>query len=197
MRYCLAALLLFAALPVMNVVAAPVPDPSAILDIGPPPKGWSMEKHLKSEIDDHLTSPYGRLFAVWLDPEIRRLPSVAASKDARSWLTSNLRVTKEDGGSRLRLTFRSGKRAEQVAILNALLRAYIQAAKEKQRFHEECLRGEEEGIPELERRIASGQHRESIDRYRKAIEDGRSIHIPARRAEIARWKQIAVIRWAK
>jgi hypothetical protein len=196
MRYCLAALVLFAVLPVMNVLAAPAPDPSAILYIGPPPKGWSLEQHLDSEIRDHLIDPYGHLFAVWLDPEIRRLPSVAALKDARSWLSRNLRITKE-GGSRLRLIFRAGNRQEQVAILNTLLRAYIKAAKKKQQFHEQCLAGEEDGVPDLERRIASGSPPGMDDRYRKAIENLRTIHIPARRAEIARWKQIAVIKWAR
>lgn len=196
MRYRLACLMLFVVLPVRNVMAAPVPDPSAILDIEPPPKGWSMEKHLDSEIG-HLNSPYGMLFTVWLDPEISRLPSVAALKDARSWLSENIRVTKEDGRRRLRLTFRAGKREEQVAILNTLLRVYIQAGKKKQQFHEYFLRGEEDGIPELEKRIVAEQRPEYIDRYRKALDDARSIHIPARRAEVARWKQIAVIRWAK
>jgi hypothetical protein len=199
MRYRIAVLMplmLFLMLPLMKALSAPVPDPSALLDIGPPPNGWNMEKHLESEIGNHLTSPYGRLFDVWLDPEIRRLSSVAALKDSRAWLTRNLRVTKE-GGSRLRLIFRAGNRREQVAILNTLLRAYIQEAKKKQKTLEGWLRREEDGIPELERRIASGKHNESIARYRKAIDDLRSIQIPARRAEIDRYKKIAVIRWAK
>jgi hypothetical protein len=199
MYYRLAVLMLFIMLPVMNVLAAPVPAPSAVLQIELPPKDWNMEKHLESVID-HLTAPYGMPFAVWLDPEIRKLPSVAAKKDVRegrSWIAKNIRITQEDGGCRLRLTFRAGTRREQVAILNTLLRVYIKATKDKQKFLELCLAGEEDGIPELERRIASGQHNESIDRYRKAIEDARSIHIPARKAEIERYKKIAVIKWAQ
>ncbi|MHB1425789.1 MAG: hypothetical protein ACYC3I_21700 [Gemmataceae bacterium] len=35
MRYCLAAFVLFIVLPGMNLLAAPAPDPSAILDLGP------------------------------------------------------------------------------------------------------------------------------------------------------------------
>ena len=199
MRYRLAVLMLFAVLPVMNVLAAPAPAPSAVLDIEPPPKGWSMEKHLESEIG-HLTAPYGMPFTVWLDPEIRKLPSVAAKKDvreARSWLAKNIRVTKEDGGRRLRLTFRAGNRREQIAILNKLVRVYIHEGKKRQQFLEKCLRKDEKCVVELEERIKSGQHPRMVDEYKKGIEELRSIHIPARRAEIDRYKKIAVIRWAK
>jgi hypothetical protein len=200
MRYRLAVLMLLmllVMLPMMNVLAAPAPAPSAILQIALPPKDWSMEKHLEYVIGQQLTDPYGFLFEVWLDPEIRKLPSVAALKDARSWLSQNIRVTKEGEGHRLRLEFRAGNRREQVAILNKLLRAYIQAARKKQRFLEECLRKDEKCILELEQRITSGQHPRMVDEYKKGIEELRSIRIPAWRAEIDRFKQIAVIKWAR
>jgi hypothetical protein len=190
-------LLLLAVLPLMNVLAAPAPAPSAILDIGPPPKGWSMEKHREREISDYLTSPDGMLFAVWLDPEISKLPSVAAKKDARSWLSENIRVTQEDEGRRLRLKFRAGNRREQVTILSSLLHAYIQARKKKQKSLEKSLRMDEKCVLELKERIASGQHPGMVDEYKKGMEELRSIRIPARRGEIDRYKQIAVIRWAE
>jgi hypothetical protein len=191
MRYCLAILMLFVAPPAMHLLAAPIPAPSAILEIEPPPKGESMEKHLEYVIDHYLTDPYGRLFAVWLDPEISRLHSVAAKKNAAHfWLSRNIRVTKE-GGRRLRLTFRGGNRQEQVAIINTLLRVYIQVQKKEQESLEDCLRDDEKCIRDLEQRIASGQHRESVDDYRQGIEELRSIRIPARRADIDRLKQIA------
>lgn len=193
-------LLLLPVLLVINVLAAPAPAPSAILQIEQPPKGWSMEKHLETEIGEHLTDPCGMPFTVWLDPEIRKLPSVAAKKDvreARSWIAKNIRVTKEDGGCRLRLTFRVGNRREQVAILNKLLRVYIQTGKERQQFFEECLGKYEKCILELEQRIASGQHPRMVDEYKKGIEELRSILIPETCAKIDRYKQIAVIKWAR
>jgi len=196
MRYRLAALMLFAVLPMMNVLAAPAPDPYAILEIEKPPKGMTVEEHRKNEIH-RLTSPHGFWNEIWCDPAVRKLPSVAPLKDARPWLTKNLRVTEEDGGLRLRLTFRAGNRAEQVVILNALLRSTLRSSEEYIKFREEGLRSYEACIVELEKRIKSGQHRESVDSYRKGIDELRSIRIPECRAEIARLKQLTVIKWAK
>jgi hypothetical protein len=196
MRHCLAALMLFAVLPVMNALAAPVPESFAILNIEPSPKGERAEQH-RDKVIDNLTYPHGLLLWAWSDPEVRKLPSIAALKDARYWLSENLRVTWDGEGNRLRLKFRAGTRAEQVVILNALLRAYLRATGERIKFHEEALRWNENCILELEKRIESGQQRDWDDSHRKGISNLRSNSIPACRAEIARWKQAAVVKWAK
>jgi|SRR5579884_1629645 len=198
MRYRLAVLMLLmllAVMPVMNVLAAPAPDPSVILDIGPPPKGETAEAYRKRIIDG-LTL-HCILCELWNDPEVRKLSSVAPMKDACPWLARNLRGTEEDRGQRIRLAFRAGTRAEQVVILNAMLRVLIRGNEESIKFQEECLRSHEACIVELERRIASGQHRKSEDSYRMGIDELRSIRIPEVRAEIARLKQCRVIKWAK
>ena len=203
MRYRLSVLMLLMLLTVLavkNVLAAPAPAPSAVLQIELPPKDWSMEKHLEYIIDQNLTCPHSMPFAVWLDPEIRKLPSVAARKDvkeARSWLAKNIRATKEDEGRRLRLEFRVGNRREQVAILNTLLRVYIQVRTKEQKSLEKHLHWQENCILELEQRIASGQQPGMVNSYRESINDLRSNLIPATRAKIDRFKKIAVIRWAK
>lgn len=195
MRYRLAALMLLAVLPLMNVLAAPAPEPYAILDIGPPPKGWSMEKHCKTAI--HGQTCHGTLSVVSCYADVGKLPSVAPFKDARPWLAENLRITEEEGGRRLRLTFRAGTRDEQVTILNALLRANLQARAEYVKFREEGLRSHENCVLELEKRIESGQQPNMVDTYQKGIDELRSIRIPECRAEITRLKQFAVIKWAK
>lgn len=196
MRYRLATLTLLAMLPIMHLMAAPAPDPSAVLDIGPPRKGWSLEKHCKTEIG-HMNFGHGMLNDVWCNPEVRKLPSVARFKDARPWLEQNLRITVEDGGRRLRLTFKAGKRSEQVTILNELLRVNLQVKKKSIMLDEDYLHWCENCILELEERIKSGRFRESVDSYRKEIEELRSTRIPACHDEIARLKQFTVIKWAK
>src|SRR5579871_2723111 len=170
MRIRLAALLILAFLPLINVIAAPAPDPSAILDVGPPPKEQAVEDHRKAEIG-RLTLAHGMLFNVWRDPDVSKLPSVAPLKDARSWLAKNLRVMEEDGGSRLRLTFQAGTREEQVVILNALLRVKLRCERECIKDQEGVIRMYEANILDLEQRIASGQHSELVDSYRKGIDD--------------------------
>lgn len=198
MRYRLALLMLLAMLPAMNLLAAPVPDPSAVLDIGPPPKGWSMEKHCKREIDK--LNYHDSLFcmAYEIDAEMRKLPSVVPSKDLWPRLARNLRVKEEDGGRRLRLTFRSGSRAEQVIIINALLRADLQAQERHIKDFEHWIRSHEKDIVHLENRIKWEQKdHDAVASYRKSINDLRSNRIPARRAEIARLKEFKVIKWAK
>jgi hypothetical protein len=200
MRYRLIVLMLpmlLAMLQVMNALAAPAPDPYAILDIGPPPKGESADVYRKKRIDS-LTYAHGLVLMVWSDPEVRKLPSVAALKDARYWLSKNLRVTWEGQGNRLRLTFRAGNRAEQVVILNTMLRIYLRQVKDEGiKFDEYFLRQDENTIIEREKRIESGQHHDSVDFDRKLINDLRINRIPARRAEIDREKQITVIKWAR
>ncbi len=195
MRYRLAALMLLAVLPLMNVLAAPAPKPYAIEDIGPPPKGKTADQYCKRQIEGLIS--HAILSMVWNDPEVRKLPSIASMKDPRPWLAKNLRGAEEDGGRCIRLTFRAGTRDEQVVILNALLRVNLRGREESIRFREEGLRSHENCILELEKRIESGQQPHMVDTYRKGIDELRSIRIPECRAEIARIKQIAVVQWAK
>ncbi|HEY7155971.1 MAG TPA: hypothetical protein VH575_18550 [Gemmataceae bacterium] len=206
MRYRLAALMLFAVLsvmlftvlPMMNVLAAPILNPWAILDIGPPPKGKTPEQHLKDQIE--FKTSLDTLNDVCSDPEVKKLSSVASMKDARPWLATNLRVTPEDGGRRLRFKFRAGTRDEQVTILNAFLRDSLHwhdldGMTLKRR--EEWLRWSENQILELERRIESGQQPHMVDTYREGINYLRYTRIPELRTDIARRKQYAVVKWAK
>jgi hypothetical protein len=195
MRYRLVALLLFAVLPAMSVLAAPAPDPSAILDIGPPPKGETAEQYRKRLIGAQTCHP--TLCKWWSDTEVRKLPSVARFKDARPWLAKNLRVTEEDGERRLRLTFRAGNRAEQLTIINALLRENLAVAEDAIKRDEEWIHIHEKGIRELEERIKSTRDPQQVASHQKGIHYLRTNEIPACRADIARWKQIAVIKWAK
>jgi hypothetical protein len=198
MRYRLVVLMLFVVLPMMNVLAAPAPEPAhAILDIGPPPKDMTAEEYCRDVIY-RLTNPRGFIWYTASDPKVSKLPSVARLKDAPSWLVKNIRATPENGGRRLRLTFRAGTRAEQVAIINALLRGYLKQWPEDSIKHlEEALRSDEKCVVDLEERIASGQQPHMVDRYRKGINDLRSKRIPGTIAEIHRLKQVTVIKWAK
>jgi len=104
MHYRLPALMLVAGLPLMPVLAAPVPNPSAILDIGPPPKGQTAEEYRKEEIS-HIPHMLNR---VWRDCKVEYLPSVAREKDRDLWLKKNLHITPVMGGGYLRFTFRAG-----------------------------------------------------------------------------------------
>lgn len=197
MRCRFAVLALFAVLPGIDVWAAPAPPPSAILEIEPPPKGKTAEEHRQDEIG-HLMFPQGMLHNVWRDPEVSKLPSVARREDPRPWLSENLEVTPVLGKDRfLRLRFRVGSTAEQVAILNSLLRVYLRANNERLQWHEKIIREDEERILELIKRIKAGQQPRMTEAYRKGINDLRSISIPNRRAEVARLSQATVIRWAK
>lgn len=197
MRWRIVPLLLLSVLPTMDLLAAPAPEPYAIVDIGPPPKGRSATGYYKAEIG-HLGGPGGALDIAAGDAKVEKLQSVAAlKKGEREWLRKNLRITKEDEGNRLKLTFQGGTRAEQVVILNTLLDVYIQYKKQKVQYYERGLRSDADCVLELEKRIKSGQHPGMVKTYRKGIEDLRTIHIPATRAEIARLKQIAIIRSAK
>ena len=195
MRYRLSSFMLFGLLPVMYLLAAPAPPPSAVLDIGPPPKGMEAEQYHKMEVDC-LTFPHGRLFNVWRDPEVSKMPSVAILNDARPWLSKNLRVTQEKGGRRLRLTFQAGERREQVAIINSLLRITIELHTQKLRNVEARLQRLEEAVPRLEKLVATEKNATMLERYRKDLHETPSL-IADLRAEIARRKQISVVKWAK
>lgn len=200
MRYHLTVLLLLLLVipPVMTVLAAPVPAPSAILDIGPPPKGKTAEEHAKEEIG-RMDFGHGMLNDVWCTPEIRKMPSVARFKDARPWLAENIRIKPEKEGRHLRLTFRAGTRDEQVAILNELMRVNLRAEKTRIKFFEDCIRTHEKRALDLEDCIESGRERDPryVAKYRKTIDELRSTRIPECRAEIDRMKQVTVIKWAK
>jgi hypothetical protein len=198
MRYRLAALMLVAVLPVMGVLAAPAPDPWALLDIGPPPKGKTAEQHLKDQIE--FKTDLDTLNTVCSYPEVKKLTSVASMKDARPWLAKNLRVAPEEEGRRLRFTFRAGTRNEQVTIINAFLRASLHwndIGGGTLRWGEACLRLHELNILDLEKRIQATKDPQEAASYQKAIDEQRSVGIPELRAKIARLKQYAVIKWAK
>jgi hypothetical protein len=196
MRYRLAALMLLAVLPLMrliNLTAAPAPDPSAILDIGPPPKGETADQYRKRMIEAQI----GRItLCDWMsDSEVKKLSAVAGMKDPRPWLAKNLRVTEEDGQRRLRFTFRAGTRTEQVVILNALLRINLHAEDGAIKWGEECLRWYDKHISDLEKCIKRGQE---VDTYREAINHIRTIKIPELRDAIdSQKKRLTVIKWAK
>jgi hypothetical protein len=204
------ALMLLAILSALNVEAAPAPEPYAILEIEPPPKegaleftGKPPEEYRKERIDGILMSPYGYyMIDVWNDSEVRKLPSIAARKDprnllARNWIGDNLRVTWESEGNRLKIRFRAGNRTEPVTILNALPGSYLRSGKERQKFLEWCLSVDENHIRDLEKRIKSTRDLRDIAEYQKGIDNLRLKRIPERLAAIARYKQIAVIKWAK
>lgn len=197
MCYRVAVLLLFVVPPMMSVLAAPAPDPYAILDIGPPPKGRKADEHRREEIA-RLSHPKSTVLMIVSGlPEVRKLPSVAAAKDDCKWLSENLRIAQEREGNRLRFTFRAGTRAEQVVILKALLEVYVHGYERRIQFHEKGLRSHEESIVDLEKRIESRQEPGRVDSYKKEINELRTVDIPACRAEIARLRQIAVIHSAK
>lgn len=196
MRYSFAILMVFALMPVIHVLAAPAPDPYAILDIGPPPKGETAEQYRKRMIGAQT----GRItLCDWMsDPEVKKQPSVAAMKDPRPWLAKNLRISEEDGGRRLRFTFRAGKRSEQVIILNALLRINLHAHDGTIKWGEECFRIHKKGILELEERIKYARNPQEAATYQEGIEEIRSIRIPELRDAInSQKKRLTVIKWAK
>ncbi|HEY7310776.1 MAG TPA: hypothetical protein VH643_15540 [Gemmataceae bacterium] len=196
MRYRFAFLLLFTMLPVMNVLAAPVPEPSALLAIGPPPDPRQKEEDYRKNQKEAQTDVV-ILGTVLYDPAVKKLPSIARRKDAYQWLVENLRVTAERGGRRLRFTFRAGTRAEQVTILNAVLRANLSSHEGPIKCSEEWIRVHERNILDLEERIKATKNPQEAASYRKGIEELRSVRIPELRAAIARVKEIAVIRWAE
>lgn len=201
MRYSLLVLLMLMPLimlPMLHLPAAPAPEPAhAILDIGPPPNEKTAEEHCKDLIH-RLTKPRGFIWYAGIQPEVGKLPSVARLNDVQPWLEKNIRITPERGGRRLRITFRAGTRAEQVTIINTLVRAYFrEGVMSRIRFLEEVLRREEDRVVELEERIKSGQQPHMVDRYQNGINYLRINRIPASIAKIAQLKQVTVIKCAK
>lgn len=196
MCYRFAALLLFTVLPAINVLAAPVPAPSAILAIGPPPDPKQTEEDYRKNQREGQTGGI-MLARVLSDPTVEKLPLIARMKDPCEWLAKNVRVREEKGGRRLRFTLRTGTRAEQVIILNAFLRANLSTHESSIKLSEQCLRRREEMIPDLEQRIKSASSFPEAANLRKDLHELRTKHIPELRAAIDRAKQIAVIRWAK
>lgn len=225
MRFRLAILLLplLAVLPLMDslkVPAAPAPEVYAILDIGPPPKGKTMQEHCKEQTA-YLSHAEGVLLRVWHDPEIKKLPSVSyltgksavtwigqcpfiaappiyweSKNPMTSWMSKNLRVRAEEGGRRLRLIFQAGNRAEQVIILNTLLRIYMRLERKALSQIENGPRKIEEGMPKLEELIKNERNPVLLAEMKKQLESSPS-RIAKLRAEVARLKQIVVIKWAK
>ena len=196
----LVVLMLHSMLPVMNIYAAPTPDPYAILDISLPPEGKSTEEHCKEQIC-RLTNPGGLIQCPWIPPELwRKLPSVARLKDdAHPWMAKNIRATPENGGRLLRLTFRAGNRTEQVVILNGLLRSYFELGINRRiKNLEEWLQQDEQTVSSLEKHVEMGlKYGHNVDSYRRGLNNFRFNRIPARRAEIDRLKQVIVLKWAK
>jgi hypothetical protein len=196
MRNRMVALVLLVMPPVMSTLAAPVPEPYAILDRGPLPKSERLQALRDSEIDG-MTSPYGVLVnGARRDPEIRKLPAVAALKDPREWLAKNLHIAQEHDGDRLRITFRAGTRAEQVAILNAMLRSHMdRKAQTISRLEEILQRYEQSAKSRLEalQKLPGGMVRESF----QAEWEAAAAVTNQVRDEIARLRRIAVARWAR
>jgi hypothetical protein len=198
MRYRLAALMLMALLLLMSAMtlpAAPVPDPSAVLDIGPPPKGKTADEHCKDTIR-LLTDPKGYLRILGGYAKRSKQPSVARLKDVPSWLERDFRVKEEGGGRRLRFTFRAGTRAEQVVLINALLRSYHNGVTQSIKDDEEFLNKFEGKAKEW-----AEASKEERDPTKKAelqdMAEGMIKKIAPVRAEVDRAKQIKVIKWAK
>jgi len=200
-------LMLLIVLPVMYLPAAPAPERAyAILDIGPPPEGMTAAEYCKDTINrlSHIDS--GVLWVTGIQPEVGKLPSVARSKDVHPWLEKNIRVMRQNGERRLRLTFQAGGHAEQVVILTTLLRVYrhtprlwvaghIEIQEESLRLDEDCVAILE--IFQSRARRGEPQRPDRVEGDRQAINNLRNNRIPAGRAEIARLKQITVVKWAK
>lgn len=195
MRYPVVSLVLLVVLPVINVRAAPVPDPSAVLALAPPPKRETPEQFYKDQREGQTSIiMLGRVLS---DPEVSKLPLIARMNDPCSWLARNLQVTAEKGGSPLRFNFRAGSRAEQAAILNALLRANLYWQELSIKFGEDIMCKREKDIGELERRIQAAKNPQEVAAHQEGIHNLRTKYIPELQAEIARRKQEVVIRWAR
>jgi hypothetical protein len=192
-HYRFAASILFAVLPMMHLLAAPVPDPSAILDIGPPFKGMTAEEYRKLYIDI-LHNMCG--YDARRDPDVKKLSSVVSSKTPWLWLKENLRVVPEKDDRRLRLTFGAGSRAEQVAILNCVLRIYMERQTNSRKGLEKKLQLIEESLPRLKKKAETEVNPIQRARYQQDLESAPSV-IAEVRANIARYKEISVIKWAR
>jgi hypothetical protein len=193
MRYCFAASLLLAMLPLMRVWAAPAPAPSAIFQLGPPSKGETEEQFCKKQIEGQTS--HASLSLWWAYLKESKLPSITSMQDPRPWLAKNLRITEEQSGRCLRFTFHAGSRQEQVVILNALLRVNLYWHDTK--WGEECFRIHQKNILELEKRSKTAQNAQEVASYEKGINELRTTVIPELRSAISREKQFTVMKWAK
>lgn len=199
MRYRLAVLtlvLLLAMLPMMNSLAAPAPYPSAVLAIGPSPDLKVTDEEYRKGQKEAQTCDVMAL-RVFHDPEIQKMPSITLRSDPLPWIAKNLRVVEEDGGRRLRFTFRAGKREEQVTILNAVLRVNIALRDDNIKDGEKWLGIFDINLIELEQRLKSASHPKDVAMFQEALHYSRTKSIPAFRAAISRVKQTAVIKWAR
>jgi hypothetical protein len=71
---------------------------------------------------------------------VSRLTVVRKQKNARTWLEKNLRVDSLDDTGVLRISLAEGSPAEQVAIVNAVAKAYHQEATDRiRRSHEDVI----------------------------------------------------------
>jgi hypothetical protein len=111
-------------------------------------------------------------------------------------MKKNLRIRSDERGRCLRLTFQASNRTEQATILNALLRIYMQLEARMLKNAEDPLQRMEEGVPRLEELVKTERDPVLLDRWRKDLLSLPS-DIAKLRAEVARRKQIAVIKWAK
>lgn len=195
MRNRFAALILLSIPPMMSTLAAPVPEPYAILDRGPPPKSKRSQALRDRELDD-MTSPHGVMVnGACGDPAIRKLPAVAALKNPREWLAKNLHVKQENEGNRLRITFRGGSRGEQVAILNYMLRRDMDRTSRRLRDLEEILRHHEERAIHSFEAMQMAQDARSRDSFQKDWEATEAL-VNVIRDEIARLRRVVVTRCA-
>jgi hypothetical protein len=198
-----AALLLLAA----QTIAAPIPEPFAVLDSVPPPKGRSTEEH-RRRVVTILTSPrtvlrtftkeegkgvlsHGIRFEevgpeVPSDPAVRRLKTVAkmSAQEARTWLHDNLKVVPDGEGGRIRMKFSAGSRAERVVILNGLLRAYL-------RLRDEALTENKERIRVNKVRVVAFRNDAALEKRQKeaetAIRDAEEVVERLQKAGVRKW----------
>lgn len=196
MRYHVAVLmllLLLVVLPVIDVLAVPAPDPSAILAIGPSPDPKVTDEEYRKGQREAQTdiTVFQRVLR---DPDVKRLPLIARMKDPSVWLARNLRVTEEDKGRHIRFTFRAGTRAEQVSILNAFLRVNLAVRDDSIKTSEEWLRIHEKNLIEAEQRLKADEYPKQLA---KSIDYARTKLITETREILARLKQTTVIKWAK
>ncbi len=199
MRYRLPALFLLVVLPGMYPQAAPAPEkPYAILDIGPPPQGKTDEEHRKDLIAG-LKHPHGGVGHIWGLAEARNVlpPDIKGYPAQWQWLAEKLIIKWDGEGHCLRLIFQAGNRADQVAILNTLLRVYMREAVEME------IQGIEQSIRGIESREALAIQLlkqqwdpKQIAHLRKGMEDAKA-RVANYRATLSRLKQVAVIKWAK
>lgn len=199
MRYRLAVLILLillAVLPIMQLLAAPAPYPSAVLALGQSPDLNVLDEQYRKRQKEAQSSDVMAL-RVLHDPEVQKLSSIARMSDPLPWLSKNLRVVEEDGGRSLRFTWRAGTHDEQVTILNAYLRANLACEEASIKDGEAWLRIFEKDLIVLDQRLKSATHPKDIAMLHEAIYCVRTKQVPNLREMIARLKQTAVVKWAR